>query len=475
MTSHSVSLRTKLFYGFGSVAFGVKDNGFGFLLLLYYNQVLGLPERWVGFGIMIALIADAIWDPVVGHLSDHLHSRWGRRHPFMYASAIPVAVSYYLLWSPPAGLSQPQLLTYFIVVAILVRFFISFYEIPSVSLAAELSDGYEERTSILGFRFFFGWWGGLTMAALAFAIFLQPNAEYPVGVLNQTGYRHYGLASAVVMAIAILISAAGTHSHIPHLRKPPPKRSLGLFGALRELRETVSNRPFLALFGASFFSSLAGGLTAALNVYFNAFFWELTSNEISVLVLANFASAAAALALVPSVSVRYGGKRPAAMRTAVSAGVIAPLAMLLRLVDLFPANGSPWLMPILLVANTVVVTLIILSSILVSSMMADVVEDSELTTGRRSEGVFFAANAFMQKAVSGFGIFASTVLLSFIGFPSGAKPGEVPPEIVRNLALVYVPAIFVLYVGTLSFLSTYSITREKHEDNLQKLADRRAL
>ena len=129
-----VSLGTKLAYGFGSVAFGVKDNGFSFFLLLYYNQVLGLPEAQVGFGIMIALIADAVFDPLVGYLSDHFRSPWGRRHPFMYVSAIPVGVAYYCLWNPPAGLSPNQLMAYFIAMAILVRILIACYEIPSASL-----------------------------------------------------------------------------------------------------------------------------------------------------------------------------------------------------------------------------------------------------------------------------------------------------------------------------------------------------
>src|SRR5207237_7837172 len=95
--------RTKVLYGLGAVAFGVKDNGFSFFLLLYYNQLLGLPEAWVGLGIMVALLVDACVDPLVGHLSDHLHARWGRRHPFMYASAVPVALTYGLLCNPPAG------------------------------------------------------------------------------------------------------------------------------------------------------------------------------------------------------------------------------------------------------------------------------------------------------------------------------------------------------------------------------------
>lgn len=464
------SLRTKLFYGFGSVAFGVKDNGFGFLLLLYYNQVLGLPERWVGLGIMIALLVDAFLDPIVGYLSDHLHSRWGRRHPFMYASALPVAVSYYLLWTPPAGLSHAELFSYFLVVAILVRIFITFYEIPSSSLAAELTDQYDQRTSILSYRYFFGWWGGLTMAVLAFAVFLQPNAAHPVGVLNPDGYRFYGLAASVLMAVAILVSTLGTHEHIPNLRQPPPKRALGLTGILREVRESLSNRSFLALFGAGFFSAMAAGLTAALNVYFNTFFWELTSSQISLLVLSNFPSAATALAIAPGLSIRFGGKKPAAIRTAVAAGVLGPAGIVLRLLGLFPSNHSPWLLPILLVGTSIVVTLIILSAILVASMIADVVEDSEVTTGRRSEGLFFAANSFIQKAVSGFGIFASTVLLSLIGFPQGAKPGEVDPTVVRNLGLAFIPALVVLYAGTLAFLSAYRISRATHEANLEQLA-----
>jgi len=355
-----------------------------------------------------------------------------------------------------------------------VRIFITFYEIPSASLAAELTDQYDQRTSILSFRFFFGWWGGLTMAVLAFAVFLQPDAAPPVGVLNPDGYRVYGFAAAVLMAVAILVSTVGTHEHIPNLRKPPLKRALGLAGVLREVHESLSNRSFLALFGAGFFSAMAAGLTAALNVYFNTFFWELTSSQISLLVLSNFPSAAAALAIAPSLPIRFGGKKPAAIRTAVAACVLGPAGVILRLLGLFPSNHSPWLLPILLVATSIVVTLIILSSILVSSMIADVVEDSEVTTGRRSEGLFFAANSFIQKAVSGFGIFASTVLLSVIGFPQGAKPGEVDPTVVRNLGLVFIPVLVVLYAGTLGFLSAYHISRATHEANLEQLARGRA-
>ena len=95
--------RVRWLYGFGSVAYGVKDNGFSYFLMFYYNQVLDLPGSLAGLAILIAMILDAVADPVVGFWSDSTHSRWGRRHLFMYASALPVAVAYYFLWNPLAS------------------------------------------------------------------------------------------------------------------------------------------------------------------------------------------------------------------------------------------------------------------------------------------------------------------------------------------------------------------------------------
>lgn len=469
MTGPQVSLSTKLYYGFGSVAFGVKDNGFSFFLLLYYNQVLGLPERWVGMAIMIALIADGLSDPIVGYVSDHLHSAWGRRHPFMYASALPVAVSFYYLWNPPGGLSQEALFLYLVFMAIFVRTMITFYEIPSTSMVAELTTHYDERTSMLSYRYFFGWWGGLAMSVMAYSVFLQPDADHAVGVLNPNGYSTYGLIAAAVMFIAILVSAIGTHRHIPNLGQPPAKRPFSLGQTIGEFRETVSNRSFIVLFIASIFASMAGGLSAALSIYFNTYFWELTSNQITLLATAYFFAAAIALVVAPRLSIRFGKKR-AAIGISLLSLTVAPVPITLRLLDVFPSNGSAALVPALLVFTTCEVTLFITASILFSSMIADVVEESEVATGRRSEGVFFAARNFVMKVVSGVGIFLSSVLLGVIGFPSDAKPGEVDPAIIARMGKVYVPILVALYVAFLAFISAYRISRTSHEANLKRLA-----
>ena len=96
MSSANVpSLWTKISYGAGAVAFGVKDNGFSYFLLLFYSQVIGIDARLVGLALTISLFVDAFMDPIVGYWSDNLRSRWGRRHPFMYAAALPITAAYF--------------------------------------------------------------------------------------------------------------------------------------------------------------------------------------------------------------------------------------------------------------------------------------------------------------------------------------------------------------------------------------------
>ena len=460
-------MSTKLFYGFGSVAYGVKDNGFSYLLLIFYNQVVGLRAEVVGAAIMIALIFDAFLDPIVGQISDNWRSRWGRRHPFMYASALPVAVSYLLLWNPPHW-SQGAVFVYLVVTAIIIRTFITFYEIPSSALSAELTQDYDQRTSLLSYRYFFAWWGGLTLNFLAYFLFLQPDATHKVGQLNPAGYARYGATAAVIIFVAILVSAAGTHSQIPKFRVPPIRR-LKLAAMAREMVATWSNRSFLFLTIAGLCTSMATGLSASLNVYFNTFFWELSARQISIFTLGVFLSAAGALVAAPVLSRRFG-KRPSAMVVIVLAVCISTAPIILRLMGLFAPNHSPILLPILIAQTIVSTGLSITGSTLTASMIADVVEDSELRTGRRSEGLLFSASSLVQKTVSGVGIFASGMLLLAIHFPRKAQPGHVPPEVIRHLALVYLPTIFTLYGLALIFLMGYRITRASHQETLQRLA-----
>jgi Na+/melibiose symporter-like transporter len=465
-----VSLSTRFYYGFGSVAYGVKDNGFAYFLLLYYNQVLGLPGQLASTAIFVALVFDALSDPIVGNVSDRLHSRWGRRHPFMYAAALPVALSYYFLWNPPE-LGERELFYYLMGMAVLIRTFITFYEVPSTALAPELTEDYDERTRLASARHFFGWVGGIGIAVFAYLFLLVPTERYPTGQLNPAGYEAYGAVGACLMLLAVLTSAIGTHRHIPDLKAPPPKRRMSLARTLRETRETLANRSFFALFGFGIFAAMAGGLVGAMGIYINTFFWGLRADQIGLIAPTGLLSAAIALFAAPFVAARWGKKR-AAIALSFVAALLAPVPIFARFAGWMPPNGSSALLFWLILYNIVEVALIITSTTLVSAMMADVVEESELVTGRRSEGIFFAARSFITKSLTGLGIVLGTLLLGLVDFPQRAQPGRVDPEIVRNLGMGFAPMVALLYLAAISCLLAYRISREQHAQNLARLRTR---
>lgn len=467
--SPRVSIGTKLAYGFGAVAFGVKNNGFDYFLLLFYSQVMGVDAPLVGLALLIALLFDAFSDPVVGYLSDNTHSKWGRRHPWMYASALPVAICYYLLWVPPAGLTGNELFPYILALAILIRVFITLFEVPSSALSAELTQDYDDRTSLFSYRYFFGWIGGTLMATIALAVFLAPTETIPNGLLNKQGYGVYGISASIVILISILVTSLGTHRQIAHFKPAPPKRAMSIKRIFIEIYETLGDRSFLALFLTALFGAVAAGLSAGLSFYISGYFWEFSTDQISVLSFSIIISAFIALVITPLISKRIGKKRGAII-VGVSAFTIAPAPVVLRLIGLMPENGDPMLFPIVWFAVVAEITLVITLSILTSSMMADLVEDSEIRTTRRSEGVLFAAVTFARKSVQGFGVLAASAVLAVVQFPKGAAPGQVPEETVFTLGLYYAPTLFVIWMLAIASLKLYRIDRSKHEENLRTLA-----
>jgi len=390
--------RAKLFYGLGSVAFGVKDAGFSYFLLIFYNQVIGLNAAAAGLAILIAMAFDAFLDPIVGQVSDNWRSRWGRRHPFMYASALPVALSYLALWNPPHW-SQANLFWYLTGVAIVIRTFITFYEVPSSALSAELSSGYDQRTVLLSYRYFFGWVGGLHGQPDRHRLPDAPDAHHATGQLNPIGYVRYGVLAAVIMFCAILASAGGTHRYIPTFRVPP-KRKINLLAMAREIFATWAHPSFLAITLSGFATSMAAGLSASMNYYFATFYFEFTARQISLFTLGVAVSAALALMVTPRISRRFG-KRASSISLLIASVVISLTPMTLRLFDLIPANHTTAL-AVLIFCQTIISTAFYIGgTTLISAMIADVVEDGELKTGRRAEGVYFSASSLVAKAVTG--------------------------------------------------------------------------
>ena len=474
----SLNFRTKFYYGFGSISFGIKNNGFSYFVLFVYSSVLGLPAWMAGLALNLVLVADAITDPLVGYYSDRTRSRWGRRHPFMYAAALPVAITYYFLWTPPESLTDWQLFTYLLVCAIIIRVFITFYEVPSVSLGPELTDNYVERTSLMSFRYFFGWFGGLTTYNLVWFWFGPNNVTqtYSDGRFNPEAWSEYGLVAAILIFIGIIVTSAGTHKHIPELIEPPERKNTGLKIVFKEVKETLlSNRSYMFLFVSGLLAALAGGIEAAFAVYFDSYFWDLNLDEMLTRGLCLYLSPIFAIILAPIFTDHFGKKKTVMSLWAFQI-FFAALPFALRYCDLtfgtslFPTNDSPYLLATLCVHVVINVTCAIIVFATLSSMLMDLVEDIQLKTGRREEGVLFSARSFADKAVSGFGLTFAGIILSLISFPESSEireqlNGVVPDQVLADLALWYIPICIIAFGSALSLVSGYSLTRDEHEDN----------
>ena len=242
--------------------------------------------------------------------------------------------------------------------------------------------------------------------------------------------------------------------------------TLGL--VFREIGETLSNRSFLFLFVATLFGFMASGVSATLNYFINGFYWEFTTSQTSLLTLSVFISALIALVLAPIVSKTLGKKR-GALIIGIIAFSVAPMPVLLRLVGIMPANGTELLFNIILLVTVIDVALIITFQILSSSMIADIVEDSELKTGRRSEGIFFAGITFMRKLARGSGLFLASLILAGANLSREMQPGELSQDTLTLLGTGYAFGLLALWTTMIAFLSRYKINREDHEANLAAL------
>ena len=465
---------TKFMYGFGSMAYGVKNVAFGTYLLWYYNYIIGAPPAIVSAAIMVALILDAISDPIIGQISDQLRSKWGRRHPLMYASAIPAAGSFLLLWFPPPGLEGTALFLYLVVLASAVRTFITLYEIPSSALAPELTSDYDERTAIASYRYFFGYLGGVGLSVITLFFLMRPSEAYPVGQLNPNAYFTFGLLGAGIMFISVIASTSGTHHRIKYLRQRPNEAvNTNPFKMLAMMGRTFANRHFLAILSFGLLKYSAIGVSGALTFYFGTFFWEFNNVQLALLAIESIIAAGLALILAPWAS-REIGKRNAAFIFAVLAVFLGVLPYALRLSGLFFENGDPRLLPTYFAIRAVYSMCGVASAVLVHAMIGDIVDHSSLKTGRRAEGLFYAANSFMQKSVSGIGVFIAGLMLAFVDFPEQALPGDVSQETINALVIAYVPALVILYLGGACFLYFYRLGREDHEANIQAVREREA-
>ena len=473
MSDGRLRMGTKLGYGVGSIgeiAIYIAFNTWNFL---FYNQVLGLSGTLAGLAVTISLVIDAISDPIVGSISDRLRSKLGRRHPFLFAAPIPLAITFFLLYSPPAGLSGIPLFLWFTLFATLHRQAMTLYSVPHLALGAELSTDYHERSVVMSYGTLFGVFGGAGVFFFGWTWF----SKIPGGSTVRDGYPGLALGVGLVSAIAIFLSAFLTRDQIPRLTKnlPPQAASQrhGLGELLGEIKSCMSNRNYRMLLIGLITLGASTGTRETVTSYASLFFWELPEKQIRVFGLVT--PPAYFVAFFATVWLhRRIDKRNTIVAAVSLLGVCMLTPIALRLLGLAPANGSPALLPFLL--TFVFGFYLSLAMLMISALsaLADIADEHELLTGRRQEGVFYAARTFFLKMSSGLGHVVAGVALDLIQFPTGAKPGEVSADVVFKLGLLDGPIAAIPAFISIAFYGAYRIDRNKHIEIQRALETRRA-
>lgn len=466
---------TRIFFGMGQVAEGLKNFSISFFVLFYYNHLIGLSGSLTGLALALALVVDAVTDPLMGSISDNFRSRWGRRHPFMVAAALPLAVSFFALFAPPDGLSTTGYFLWLTTFTILTRLMMTVYHVPHIALGAELSANYEERTRLVAIRQIGGYLGVFAIAGIGLGYFF---ADERGGRMNVDAYGAFALFMSVIMVATILLSAWFTRDQIPFLPSHRASDRPGRHPLRRMMEESSAafrNTSFRPLFIGVLLIYVLVGTEAALSFYMYEFFWDLDGGDM-MLLLVCYPTGLIAGALLTTRFHRRWDKGPTLVFGTAGWSFFQLLPVFLRLLDVFPANGTPALIASLAAMRLLQGVVVQQGLASFSSMMGDIADEHELETGRRQEGLFFGVIAFSGKAASGAGNLIAGVALDVIAWPAGlAATGEVtlvPPETVRQLGIVYGPMVAAFAILAPLAYRGYRLNRRRHQEILSALAAR---
>ena len=463
----AIQVKEKFFYASGAIANGVKNDAFTFFLLFFYSNIIGLTPGLASLAIFIALLVDAFTDPLMGVISDRTQHKLGRRHPYFLLGMIPMALSYFMLFSIQTSwqLSQQHLFLWMLSFTLLTRLGMTIFEVPHRSLGSEMTRSYTERTSIFAARELLGWFGGLFNAFLAYTIFFKDTPDYMPGTKNPDPWIYYGMTGASIMCISVLLTYFGTLKYRNHSDAKISTFNLKLI--LNQIFISLKNKSFLIFFFGYLFIAISWGMGSSLQIYMNTYFWEFKSIMLASYLGIYVLSTLSAYLIVPRL-VEVIEKKTILLIAISFAALIPPIPIILFINNLLPDTGT-WnlfyaTIPFVYVANTCLSS----SAIIRESMLGDISDEVELESGIGQQGLMFASSSLIGKLNTGLGILMAGITLEFINFPQGT---DVTPsaENIFNLAMVQGPLVAILMIIPFGIFSLYKIDRYRHQQILAKL------
>jgi Na+/melibiose symporter-like transporter len=452
-----VPFKVKLCYGIGDLGSGLMNGGSAYVVF-FYNQVLGLPAFWVTVAMFGGLAIDAFVDTIAGGLSDATKSRWGRRHPYIVLSAVPIALTFYLTFSVPDGLPHWALMGWMIVMTALWRISSSFFLVPYWALGSELSKDFHERTIVGAYRIFFAFAGTSAAALMGVVFFGGAGGAEREGQFEVAPYHTIATIIAITVICVAWTSAVGTRSVIPRLTKAAAKFSIG--GLFKEIGGFLHNRPFCVFFAGAFMFSIVLTTYSVASIYFGTYFWAFSTRQIFLMPSIGIAGMAAGTFAWPAISRRIG-KKYSYMAGAAGFCALLVLPIFLKTGGVFIDHDSSVYFPVLALINFLAYLSGSAGAVIAASMLPDVIENYAAGRPEKSvAGLITGMLNFNVKVALGVSNVIMGGVLSFVGL--GHKTGiAVPPAVVHRLGLTYAPVVIAAGAICLAIFSFYSIPDKK--------------
>jgi GPH family glycoside/pentoside/hexuronide:cation symporter len=461
----TLSLSQKIIYGLGDWGTSAATAARALFWLFFLVSVVGLDASVAGTVILIGRIWDSINDPLIGMVSDRMNTRWGRRRPFLLFGAVPFGLSFFLLFIVPPIENEVFLAIYYGFVYLLFDTMYTIVNVPYSALTPELTEDYDERSTLAGWRMAIA-----ILAALIAGATFQLMAEDRVAVMFEStmgisGSLKAGYAiTAALWSITLMIPPFVLFRTVREPQRVPPDK--GPLRPWQTFLEVFSNRPFRIASIVYLLSFTTADMVITVLVWFLVFYIGADPGFVSLTVGLVLSIAFFSMPLNVKLMHTLGKKR-----TFIAA--MAVYAIVLFFISQAPRGGFTYVLIAALFAGFGYGAV----NVIPWAMVADVVEEDELKSGKRREGIYSGYLVFFRKLATAITIFGVTRVLAATGFietTTGSIQYIEQPESALNALRFLVgiaPAIMLIVAIAVAF--RYPLDRQTHEQIRRELAERR--
>lgn len=435
---------TKLVYGMGDWGNTTTSTIFAFFFAFFLNDVAGLQPLYAAPVLLIGGIWDAINDPMIGVLADRVRTRWGRRRPFFIIGALPLAISFTLLWWTPALSDQISKAIYYTICYLFFDTAFTFLMVPYAALTPELTEDYDERTRLNGYRMTVSMAGGL-IAAVSVPLFIEIIPDRKLAYL----------AMAAVFGVLAGIPYIVLFFKIRERFQDAPCSQLNLFSGFAY---TWRNHAFRYAAGIYLTAWVTVSLVASLFQYYVTY-WLRRPDQLDILLGLVQGAALLCIPIMVWMASRMGKQKAYLIGVAWWVLVMIALAIL-------PSNG-------LNIAYFLAVSTglgIAGAHVVPWSIIPDVIEADELETGQRQEATYYGFLVFLQKTGAALTLAFVQLVFANTGYVSDAPQNEATLSAIR-LLIGAMPAVLLAVSMYLTW--RYPINRARHSELRAALAEKR--